>query len=380
MANLHVNLAFSADTGKAKAQIQELQTLLSKIAYIGSTTNVTGTMQDDLKKASMAAKDLQFHLNNAFNTTTGKFDLSLLDKSLKTSGTNISNLSTQLLGAGETGQQAFMKLAQSISLADQPMLRVSKRMQDFAVTMKNTVKWQLSSSMLHGFMGAIQSAYGYAQDLNKSLTDIRIVTGYSADQMAVFAEQANKAAKSLSTTTNDYTNASLIYFQQGLTDAEVAERTAVTVKMANAAGESAQIVSDQLTAVWNNFYDGSKSLEYYSDVMTALGAATASSTSEISTGLEKFAAIADTVGLSYEYATAALATVTSETRQSADVVGTAFRTLFTRIQGLQQGETLEDGVDLNKYSQALANIGVKILDTNNQIKDMDTILNELGER
>ena len=94
-------------------------------------------------------------------------------------------------------------------------------------------------------MGAIQSAYGYAQDLNKSLTDIRIVTGYSADQMAVFAEQANKAAKSLSTTTNDYTNASLIYFQQGLTDAEVAERTAVTVKMANAAGESAQIVSDQ---------------------------------------------------------------------------------------------------------------------------------------
>ena len=49
MANLHVNLAFSADTGKAKAQIQELQTLLSKIAYTGSTTNVTGTMQDDLK-------------------------------------------------------------------------------------------------------------------------------------------------------------------------------------------------------------------------------------------------------------------------------------------------------------------------------------------
>jgi hypothetical protein len=55
--------------------------------------------------------------------------------------------------------------------------------------------------------------------------------------------------------------------------------------MANAAGASAQKVSDQLTAVWNNFYDGSKSLEYYADVMTALGAATASSTDEISEGL-----------------------------------------------------------------------------------------------
>jgi hypothetical protein len=37
-------------------------------------------------------------------------------------------------------------------------------------------------------MGAINSAYGYAQDLNKSLTDIRIVTGNSADEMARFAE------------------------------------------------------------------------------------------------------------------------------------------------------------------------------------------------
>jgi len=48
--------------------------------------------------------------------------------------------------------------------------------------------------------------------------------------------------------------------------------------------------------------------------MVALGAATASSSDEIATGLEKFAATADTVGLSFDYAAAALATVTAETR------------------------------------------------------------------
>ena len=37
--------------------------------------------------------------------------------------------------------------------------------------------------------------------------------------------------------------------------------------------------------------------------MTALGAATASSTDEIAAGLEKFSGIADMIGLSYEYAT-----------------------------------------------------------------------------
>ena len=377
---LNVNLAFNADTGKAKAQIQELQNLLNKVAYTGATSTATGQMQQDLMKASTAAKELQYHLNNAFNATTGRFDLSMLDKSLRTSKSNISSLSTQLLGAGDTGKQAFLKLAQSIASADQPMLRISNRMREFGTVMKNTIKWQLSSSMIHGFMGAINSAYGYAQDLNKSLTDIRIVTGQNTEEMARFAEQANKAAKALSTTTTDYTKASLIYFQQGLNSKEVEERTQVTIKMANATGTSAQTVSDQMTAVWNNFDNGSKSLEYYADVMTALGAATASSTDEISQGLQKFAAVSQTVGLSYEYATAALATITSNTRESADVVGTALKTLFARIQGLQLGETLEDGTNLNKYSQALAKVGISIYESNGELKAMDNILNEMAAK
>jgi TP901 family phage tail tape measure protein len=111
-----------------------------------------------------------------------------------------------------------------------------------------------------------------------------------------------------------------------------------------------------------------------------LGAATASSSDEISQGLEKFAAVANTVGLSYEYATAALATVTATTRQSADVVGTAFKTLFARIQDLDLGKDLDDGVTLGKYSDALASIGVNVLDTNGGLKDMDIILDELGAK
>jgi hypothetical protein len=52
---------------------------------------------------------------------------------------------------------------------------------EFVTTLKNTARWQVSSSILHGFMGAVQSAYGYAQDLNESLTNIRIVTNYNTE-------------------------------------------------------------------------------------------------------------------------------------------------------------------------------------------------------
>lgn len=373
---LNVALDFTANTTQVKQSIQELQQLLTKLSY---STDL-GLKPEQMQKASEAARQLAFHLNEAYNTATGNYDLSKLNASLNRSQTDVTKLSKSLLDAGVTGQQAFVKLAQSIAAADQPMISLNARLQDFLTTVKNTVKWQISSSMIHSVMGALQGAYGYAQDLNRSLNDIRIVTGHNIDYMDKFADKANKAAKALSTSTLNYTDASLIYYQQGLSDKEVEDRTAVTIKMANAAGESADKISQQLTAVWNNFYDGSQSLEYYADVMTALGAATASSTDEIAAGLEKFAAVSNTVGLSYEYATSALATVTATTRQSADVVGTAFKTLFARIQDLELGKTLEDGTTLGKYSQALEAVGVSIKTADGGLREMDDILDDLGEK
>jgi hypothetical protein len=49
--------------------------------------------------------------------------------------------------------------------------------------------------------------------LDKSLTNISIVTGKTADQMARFARSANESAKALSSTTKAYADASLIYYQ-----------------------------------------------------------------------------------------------------------------------------------------------------------------------
>jgi TP901 family phage tail tape measure protein len=230
---------------------------------------------------------------------------------LKKSNTDLKTLRDSFVKAGPEGTKTFMALAQSIVAAEVPTKRMNAGLEKMLKTLKDTARWQISSNIMHGLQGALQEAYGYAQDLNKSLNDIRIVTGYSTDQMENFAVSANKAAKALSTTTNEYTKASLIYFQQGLSDQEVTKRTQTTIKMANVTGEAAEDVSSYMTAVWNNFDNGSKKLEYYADAITALGAATASSSEEIATGLQKFSAVANTVGLSYEYATAALATVTS---------------------------------------------------------------------
>lgn len=370
---LNYTIGVNADTSQLQAQLNAAFKALNKV---GTQTALTS----ELKQASQAALELSSHLNNSFNKETGSFDLINFNKSLAQSGKTLESYANDLSNIGPQGEQAFLKVAMAINSAQLPLRRTSKLFDELWTTMKNTMRWQLTSSALHVLVGTLQTAYGYAKDLNRSLNEIRIVTSKSAEDMTAFAEQANRAAKALSTTTVDYTDASLIYYQQGLNDKEVADRTDITIKMANVAGTTAEEASQQLTAIWNNFYDGSKSLEYYADVMVKLGAATASSSDEISEGIEKFAAVANTVGLSYDYAASALATVTAQTRESASVVGTAFRTLFSRIQGLQQGETLDDGTTLNKYSTALAKVGVNIKDTDGQLKDMDVILSELGDK
>ena len=377
---LNVSLGFTADTSKARQQIQDLQRDISNLMKATSADGKPLKITGDLQEASLAAGQLKQMLDSATNVNTGKLDLGKFSMQMKQSGLDLNYFKQNLTQLGPQGEKTFLNLTKAISQSEFTLNRTKGLVNGLFTTLKNTARWQLSSSMLHGFMGTIQSAYGYAQDLNESLNKIRIVTGASVEEMDRFAEKANKAARALSATTTEYTNAALIFYQQGLSDSEVEERTNATIKMSHAAGESATEVSSYMTAIWNNFADGSKELEYYGDVMTALGAKTAASSAEIAEGLEKFASIGETVGLSYEYASAAIATVVDKTRQSADTVGTAFKTIFSRLQGLQLGETLEDGTDLNKYSKALLAVGINIKDANGELKDMDDILDEMGAK
>lgn len=373
-----VNLQFTADSKQAQQQLKDLQEQLNNLTKnVSSYGNLS--LSQEIQKALPYVSELQGMLVTC-RTEAGTIDLGKFNQSLKKSGRTISEYGDQLQVLGREGEQAFANLAKSISTAELPLKRSNALLKEFGTTLANTARWQISSSILHGFMGAVQSAYYYAQDLNESLNNIRIVTGQDADQMAKFAKQANIAAKALSTTTTEYTDAALIYYQQGLNDEQVKERTDITIKMANVARESAETVSDQMTAVWNNFYDGSQSLEHYADAMVRLGADTASSSDEIAGGLEKFAAVANTIGLSFDNAAAALATITATTRQSEDVVGTALKTIFARIQGLKLGETLEDGTTLNQYSQALEKVGINIKNSNGELKDMDNIIEEIGDK
>jgi TP901 family phage tail tape measure protein len=111
--------------------------------------------------------------------------------------------------------------------------------------------------------------------------------------------------------------------------------------------------------------------------MAQLGANTATSMEEIATSMQKVAATANTVGVSMEQVSAIISTVSSVTRESAESIGTAYKTIFARMGDLKLGETLEDGLNLGAVSSELDKIGVHILDANGELRNMGTIVEEL---
>lgn len=371
-------LQFNADVRQAKREFEALSKILTDI----STMHLKTPIEDSaIKKASAAAQELNRHLQSAVNVDTGKLNLNAFSRSLEQANTSISELSASLLEAGQIGQDAFLRLTSSIAQTEVPLRRTSSLLREWGTTLKNTVKWELSSSIVHGLESALAGAVSYAKNLNGSLNDIRIVTGASVEDMAKFADQANRAAKALSTTTKEYADASLIYYQQGDSAEEAAKKAAITIKAANASfGTSAQEMSEYLTAVWNSYQVGADELERYVDIMAALGAKTATSLEEIATSMQKVAATSNAVGVSMEQVSSIIATVSSVTRESAESIGTSYKTIFARIGDLKLGGADEDGIGLGQVSSALESIGVEILDASGNLRDMGDIITDLGNK
>ena len=119
---LNVSLAFTADTGQAKAQIQDLQSQLTKLATLNKPNNTNGFMMtSELKEAAKAAQDLKNKLQAATDVNTGKLNLDTLSQSLSKSGKSLETYRKALSNLGPAGDQAFASLATSIQKAEVPL-------------------------------------------------------------------------------------------------------------------------------------------------------------------------------------------------------------------------------------------------------------------
>lgn len=327
--NLKTNLD-SRGIDSLRKKLSQVQTDLYKLKGMKGLTSNTKNENalkladnKELEESYQTILKIQKALNSATNFSTGSFNTSAFLSDLQKMDVSTQSLIKTFSTVGVTGQQAFNQLAAALGSTEAKVSRMSTTVTKMFNTFQNTLRWGITASIFETASNSIGRAVDYVRDLDRSLNDIRIISGYSAEDMNKFADSANKAAQALGKTTTEYTNASLIYIQQGKTLQESNSLANLTLKTANVTGQATAEVSEQLTSLMNGYQISVDNMEASVDKLAKVAAVSASDLEELATAESKVASTANALGVSQDQLVSQLSTIISVTRQAPESVGNA---------------------------------------------------------
>lgn len=362
-------------TGITKLQ-NELRNTENEIRRLHSL-ELLGSNQT--KEAITQIKTIENALTKAFNPNLGMLDSRKLGEQLKAANLSIQGMYKSFSLAGTQGQMAFNNLIGTFGKVDTGLKSISKTTDKIFNTIGNTVRWGVVASGFQGIMNAAHDAVNYVKELDRSLTDIMMVTEYSKEQMNEYARSANEAAKSLGSTTVAMTDATLVFAQQGFDLPESSALAERSTKLANASQQQTAVTSDQITAMMNAYgiEDDIAAIDKSLNSWAEVANVSAADVKEIAIGFQKAGSTAATVGVSMDQLNAQIAAIESVTREAPENIGNGLKTLYARFADISMGETLEDGVDLGQVTNTLNEIGVEVLNAEGKMNSVGDIMEDL---
>jgi len=242
-------------------------------------------------------------------------------------------------------------------------------------------------NMINLLKRGIREAVDVVKELDAAMTKTAVVTDYSVGDMWAKLPEYTANANALGATVKDMYEATTLYYQQGLKTEAAMSIANETMKMARIGGLDAADATDKMTAALRGFNMeiNEASAQRINDVYSNLAAKTASNTKELGTAMQRTASIAASAGMSFEGTAAFLAQAIETTREPAENLGTAMKTIVARFTELKKNPleiTEVDGeeVDYNKVDTALKSIGVSLKDANGQFRDLDKVFLDISKR
>ena len=234
------------------------------------------------------------------------------------------------------------------------------------------------STIRHIVRGAIQDF----QELDKQFNEIAIVSDYTTKEMWQSFASVNKVAQEFGVETKNVLEVQNLYYHQGKDMAEVNKLTAQTLTLAKITGMDYERATSDLTAALNAYNIAAEDAVRVTDTIAAMDTNAAISSEELMTALTKTASIAANAGMSLESTEVFLTKMIETTREAPENLGTALKTIIARFGEVKQeidGEEIELA-DINRVDTALKSIGISLLDTAGQIRDLDGVFMELSSK
>jgi hypothetical protein len=186
------------------------------------------------------------------------------------------------------------------------------------------LQWAVATAAIYGTLKAIKEGISYIGELDKSLTNISIVTGMTREQTSGLAQTYNQLAQQMGVSTKAVADGSLEWFRQGKTVEQTTELMKSSLMMATLGNMTAADATEKLTATLNGFQMGAEESVGVVDRLVALDNAYSTSVNEITTAMQYSAAVANQAGVSFDQLASYITVISSVTRMSAETVGQSF--------------------------------------------------------
>ena len=243
------------------------------------------------------------------------------------------------------------------------------------------MSWLTRILVYRGLRKMWTEAKEFASDYYATLNEIQVVTMKSDQQVQTMASNFGSLSQELRVPLTDIASAATIFYRQGLNDEQVNERLEAITKFSKISGTSVEDASQYFTAVLNSFDELEGNAQRVSDVFTYIGDNAATSGEEIATAMQRAAATAQAAGMGFEFLSSAIATVSANTRQSAETIGTAFNSMMARLHSIRTtGYNQEDETKVNDVAKALKTVGIELMNSEGEWQDFDKILTTLSKK
>ena len=232
---------------------------------------------------------------------------------------------------------------------------------------------------------AVKNAIANIKDLDKTITNIAVVTNMSQEDLWGQVGEYTQRAQQYGVAVKDVYAVSQIFYQQGLQTAQVMELTTETLKMAKIAGLDYKDAADAMTVAIRAFKIEMSDAQQVTDTYSALAAKFAVSSAELANAMEKTASSAASVGMTLQSTSAFMSVMVQTTRESAQNIGSALKSIISRYGEMKASPSQLINVDgeeasFNKVDTALKSIGISIKDAAGQFRNFDDVIMELAKK
>lgn len=372
------------------------------VSGVGDARKKTAELEEQVKVGKVLTQQEQDRLNllkqyiNAWNgrqTATPKGELeakaSALRANIKTTEDQVQTSSFNVQSTKEyaniialLGQYAGLstqeinKLTAAIKNQDAVAEKGKKELTKFGDVLTGTF---LGTTISNLAQTALQRGIDFFKDYDETLTRTMMVTGMARDEVNGLTDSYNRLANQLVSTTKDVAAAQLVFYQQGLSTNESLAMTEASIAISKTGGIEASEAANRLTAAVRGYQLAANEAMDIADKMSALDAAAASSVDELTIAMQKSASQARMAGLDLDYYMAYLSTMQEVTREAPENIGTAMKSITSRMQEIRDiGKIEEDGTTFSNVAKALNSIGIAATDSSGQLRSLQDIMNELG--